>query len=165
MQLIGGIIIGWLHVMAAVLIVGGSYLINVVVSPLLAKELDPPVAGKISQQIGKRFTTLVWAGLIILLLTGLVRGFGAGQVTVDTLFSTNYGIVLVAKIALFIVAVILAAAITFTSVKVGKLSVTTPPPMDEIGAAVGRIKTLATINMINAFVIILLAVALRFLAA
>ncbi len=164
MELIGGSIIGFIHVMAAVVVIGGSFFMNFIFNPSV-KDLDPSVAGKINQAVGLRFTAIVWISLLLILVTGLIRVFGAGTVTLDTIFTTSYGQILVAKIGLFVVTTVFAVIITANGKKIGELAQKNPMPTKDINVAEGKIKTYSRLNLNIGIVIILLAVFMRFVAS
>lgn len=64
-----------LHALAAVVWVGGMFLIYVCVRPVLAEKLEPGVRLPFIEGVFRRFFLWVWAAVIILPLTGFWLAF------------------------------------------------------------------------------------------
>ncbi len=98
----------FLHVLSAMLWVGGQLTVSLVVMPLARRTLDDEHRSTVLTAIGRRFGTLT-AGffLPVQLGTGIALAWGAG-VSWASLLEPGYGRVLVAKLALF--CVVMAAA-------------------------------------------------------
>lgn len=104
----GWAIVRFLHVLAAIVWVGGQLLLSAVVVPATRRSLTPEVRGPLFQDVGRRFATLSnWGLLPVLLVTGLALAWHRG-VTLGGLTRPGYGGILGAKIVLFGVAVLLA---------------------------------------------------------
>jgi putative copper export protein len=99
-------LIMWAHLVAASIWVGGSIFIGIVLAPLL-KTISDSVEGRLSIMIrvGRKFNKIAVPSLIILIASGLYNS--SGYLSKPSLFlSTNYGIVLIAKIVLVIILII-----------------------------------------------------------
>ena len=68
----GAIIIGGIHMMAAVILVGGSFFLDRIIGPP-ADSSDTPEIKKLMQSAGQRFSVAAWIALILLIGTGFVR--------------------------------------------------------------------------------------------
>jgi len=85
-------IVNALHLLAAVIWIGGMAFVILVLEPSLLS-LEPVERGKLMGVVGKRFSIIAWAAVILLLATGLVK-------TPDGLLfdaSEGYGALLLAK--------------------------------------------------------------------
>jgi len=81
-----------LHQLATVFWIGGMAFINLVLEPSLAA-VDPFQRGRIMGMVGKRFTSVAWGSVLLLVITGFLK-------TPDGLLfytSEGYGITLLAK--------------------------------------------------------------------
>ncbi|RMG31917.1 MAG: hypothetical protein D6732_14200 [Methanobacteriota archaeon] len=150
------VFLGWLHVMFAVIAVGGSIFNYFILAPIL-KEVDLESAGKVAMGTGKKFTQLIWISLVGLILTGILR------VAADTSFQhafgfdSSYGVVMNIKM-LFVIGIVLhAALITRTAVKIGQAK-----SQEERAMLQQKLRRFSFINILLAVIVIFLAVGLRY---
>ncbi|MBI4531141.1 MAG: DUF4149 domain-containing protein [Candidatus Latescibacteria bacterium] len=61
----------WLHILSAVVWIGGAVFIAAVVVPTMRHEVDRVLSGRLTRKMGERFRTISWVCLGLLLLTGL----------------------------------------------------------------------------------------------
>jgi len=61
----------WLHVMAAITWIGGMLFIALVLVPVTRRVSDPALRTRLVQEAGRRFRTVGWIALGLLLLSGL----------------------------------------------------------------------------------------------
>ena len=99
----------WLHVIAAVVWVGGNLILAMVIVPHFKQNLPPVQRIQILTQIGKRFEPIVWGCIGVLFFTGIVNIFFALDLTSPTAISNAFMRTLLIKIVLFFVLVILTA--------------------------------------------------------
>ena len=102
-------LITWIHLISASIWVGGSLFIGVVLAPLL-KTMSESVEErlKIMIRVGRKFNKIAVPSLGILIATGLYNS----QYILsrpETIFSTNYGIILTVKIMLVIALIVIFA--------------------------------------------------------
>ena len=97
----------WLHVIAAVVWVGGNLILAMVVVPHFRQSLPPVQRFKMLMQIGKRFEPVVWGCIGVLFFTGLINIFSAIDITSFAPISNAFMRTLLIKIGLFFVLVIL----------------------------------------------------------
>lgn len=161
---LGTIVIGSIHVLAAVAFVGGAFYADRIMAPVAAKLLEPPVAGRLSQATGQRFTILAWTAAVLLILTGLVRAWGRGVLNLDDLLNTSYGNVVLAKIVLSAVLVFVGILILRKAIALSKLAASGPPPPPEMGATQAHLILYTRVNLTVAAIIVVLAVAARVIA-
>lgn len=96
-------LITWAHLISASIWVGGSLFIGVILAPLLktfSESIEERLA--IMIRVGRKFNKIAIPSLAILIFTGLYNSYNFLNKP-DSLFSTNYGIILVIKIILVII--------------------------------------------------------------
>ena len=101
--------LNFLHLFAAMVWVGGSLAIPLVITPVIRKRFPPEQRVEMIAAMGARFRPFGWAALIVLLLTGMRRAMiaFAGQADPWLAFQTTaYGQALRAKILLVAVLLI-----------------------------------------------------------
>ena len=67
----------WLHVIAAVVWIGGNLILAMVIVPYFKQKLPPVQRIQLLTQIGKRFQPVVWGCVLVLLFTGIANIFDA----------------------------------------------------------------------------------------
>lgn len=101
-------LVRFLHVLAAVLWVGGQLTVSLVVLPLARRRLDAELRAQVLSAIGRRFGLITAAVLLpVQLATGIALAVHKG-VTWASLAEPGYGRILAAKLLLF--GVVMAAA-------------------------------------------------------
>lgn len=91
-------VVHWLHLMAAVLWVGGTLATSLVVHPVLRGRLPDAERAAVYGELGRRLSLLQWGTWSTLLATGLWKLWGLRH-TPDVFFGT-FGRVLAVKLAL-----------------------------------------------------------------
>ncbi len=66
------LILVWIHLTAATFWIGGMLFLSLVAVPLLKKDPDPLSAQRGFINLAKRFRTLVWMALVLLVITGVI---------------------------------------------------------------------------------------------
>lgn len=91
----------FLHILAAVVWVGGMFFAHVVLRPVAASQLEPPVRLTLWVGVFKRFFPLVFAAIATLLVTGywmvlsFYGGFAAVGLHVHIMVWTGYVMILI----------------------------------------------------------------------
>lgn len=67
------LLLRWIHVIAAVVWIGGNLILATVIVPYFRQNLPPVQRIKLLTQIGKRFEPIVWGCVGILFFTGLIN--------------------------------------------------------------------------------------------
>jgi uncharacterized membrane protein len=101
--------LNFLHLFAAMVWVGGSLAIPMVITPVIRKQFPAERRIELIAAMGARFRPFGWAALLVLLVTGIRRAMiaFAGQADPWQAFqTTSYGQGLRAKILLVVVLVI-----------------------------------------------------------
>lgn len=93
-------LITWIHLIAATTLMGGLIFSQFVLNPS-AQDPPDPKSKEVVRLSGRRFRTLAWVCLIILILTGSYQMLNeSGSARIET----TWGVVLMFKLFLFIVA-------------------------------------------------------------
>ena len=107
--------IRWIHVIAAVVWIGGNLILAMVIVPYFRQNLPPVQRIQLLTQIGKRFEPIVWGCVGILFFTGIANifeaiglGSSSGSETINAFMRT-----LLIKMILFIALLILTALHSF----------------------------------------------------
>jgi len=155
-------LIMWAHLVAASIWVGGSIFIGIVLAPLL-KTISDSIDERLSIMIrvGRKFNKIAVPSLIILIVSGLYNS--SGYLTKPSLFlSTNYGLVLVAKIVLVIILIItFIIHVRLIRTKVEKQIESKELSSGEIQKLRSKIITLGRITVIVSVAILLMAALLH----
>ncbi len=67
------LLVRWLHVLAAITWIGGSLFVVLVLVPVARRLEDPRLRARLVQETGRRFRTVGWIALALLVLTGLAN--------------------------------------------------------------------------------------------
>ena len=102
------------HVLAALLWLGGMFFLGVVGAPVLRRVEPPAVRAQLFHQLGMAFRTAGWAAIAVLLVTGVLnlhfRGFlSAAGLGSRSFWATRYGHVLALKLVLVTLMLMLSA--------------------------------------------------------
>ncbi|MBM3945955.1 MAG: hypothetical protein FJ315_00950 [SAR202 cluster bacterium] len=111
-------IMSWLHIVAAVLTVGGAVFGLFFLRPAALKSLEPPVVQRLMGSIELRFRWVIWTAILIWIVTGLWLATSfRGITTGDELFGNTYGRTLLVKSILALVLFGGALSITLPSTR------------------------------------------------
>lgn len=159
----GAIIIGWIHLVAAVLLVGGPFFLDRIVGPVI--ELSGiPEAEEIRVQAARRFTNVAWISMVVLIATGILRAWGAGFLNVETLFTEIYGNILLGKTGLVVIMIVNAGALTSTGRKIRRLMEAGTDMKEEIMRSGLRARYLSRMNFTLGLIVLFLSIVLRFVS-
>lgn len=159
-----GIVNGFIHIMAVALVLGGEFFMMTVVDKATA-QIPPPDRGRIKEMVGKGFTMIAWGATVAVIVTGVARSAAMGLFSSEVLLESTYGNLLLLKLALFAVILFNAVRITKTAISMSALAAQTPPPVEEMQAKEGKIHKWSLTNLVLTSVVVLIAVATRFIGA
>ena len=94
-------LITWLHLAAAIALIGGLMFSQFVLTPVARNTPPDSKSREVVRLSGRRFRTIAWVSLILLILTGayqMLNESGAARI------ETTWGVVLMLKLFLFIIA-------------------------------------------------------------
>lgn len=92
------LVVRWLHLVAAITWIGGMLFIALVVVPVTRRILDPPQRARLVQEIGRRFRTVGWLALGLLVATGLLNLWLQPFLLASPRFHWKLGLVVLALI-------------------------------------------------------------------
>lgn len=90
------LLVRWVHVLAMTVWLGGMLFIALVVVPVTRGLPDPALRSRLVQQMGRRFRTIGWAALAVLVATGLVNLWQAPHLLRAGRFHWKLGLVVLA---------------------------------------------------------------------
>lgn len=94
-------LITWIHLIAAMTLVGGLIFTQFVLTPIARTTPSDPKSQELVRLSGRRFRTLAWVCLITLILTGAYQMLNeSGSARIET----TWGVVLMVKLLLFAIA-------------------------------------------------------------
>ncbi len=162
------LLILWIHVIAAVVWIGGNLILAMVIVPYFRQNLPPVQRIKLLTQIGKRFEPIVWGCVGILFFTGLINIFAALGLSssADAVINTPFMRTLFIKLMLFVVLVILTTLHSFVfGPKLAKAIEPLDEALEELPSEIQPIrKQMSVVSSLMGVVsifILLAAVALR----
>ena len=141
-----------LHVLAAVIWVGGMFFAWMVLRPAAVSELQPPERLRLWAEVFRRFFHWVWATLVLL----PVSGIGLWHLRFDSLFAAPRYVHVMA--GLFLVMLALFLRIQLLQLPALKRAIAAQN-WPEGSAVLGRIRRLVGINLSLGLVVIALASA------
>ena len=156
----------WIHVIAAVVWVGGNLILAMVIVPHFRQSLPPVERIKLLTQIGKRFEPVVWGCIGVLFFTGIVNIFSAVDITSPTALSGAFMRTLLIKIVLFFVLVLLTALHSMIfAPRLAAAVEELDPTLEELPPEVKPLRTqmsvVSSLMGVVSLLILLAAVALR----
>jgi len=90
----------WIHLLAAVIWIGGMAIISLVIVPVLAyrEASSTPTSGhaELLRTMGERFSQVGWVCIVVLLMTGMLNLMHLA-IPLDVLFTTRLGKLLIVK--------------------------------------------------------------------
>ncbi|MFQ5708988.1 MAG: DUF4149 domain-containing protein [bacterium] len=149
----------WLHLTMAVIWIGGIHY-HFVILGTTARELPAEAQGALTMGTFKRFTRIVWASVLVLLVTGVSKGiylkaFGG-------LFVTTYGWILGIKLLLVVAMIVVAGLFSFVFGPQLKslLNQSSETPNPELTALQKKMSMLVRTNLLLGMLILLAVVML-----
>jgi len=154
----------FLHVLFAVIWVGGMFFLALVAVPALRK-MPPEDRSRIIGQMGERFRTIGWICIVMLVITGIAnlayRRISWESIATGALFGTSFGIVLAHKIAIVLIMIALSAVHDFFWGPASTRLMEAAGPRDpRVGAARKRASMLGRVNAVLALIVLALGVLL-----
>jgi putative copper resistance protein D len=152
-----------LHVLAAMFWLGGLFFLGIVGAPILRVVEPPALRAALFDRLGRRFRTLGWSAIVVLLLTGVTNLYYRNWLRWDGVFgspdfwSTGVGHSLAAKLALVTVMIVVAAIHDFFD---GPRAARATPGSTEALALRRRAASLARVTAICGLLLVIVAVRL-----
>jgi uncharacterized membrane protein len=108
------------HVLAAMLWLGGMLFLGLVGAPVLRAVQPPALRAELFRQLGHAFRNVGWAAIAVLLVTGVLNLHFRGLLRMDVLGSstfwrTQYGVMLIGKLVTVCCMIAISAIHDFVS--------------------------------------------------
>jgi len=94
-------LITWVHLLAAIILMGGLVFFQFVLSPAAQQEPSEPKPKEVVRVAGRRFRTIAWVCIITLIVTGAYQMLDESD---SARIETMWGVVLMLKLFLFAIA-------------------------------------------------------------
>ncbi len=157
--------IGWIHIMAVAVVIGGSYFMNFIIKKV-AKDMPVPEGGQLKKKVGPLFGQLAGIMTLLIIVTGVVRSVGMGLFTRSVLIETGYGNLLIAKLIITTIIVLNSVLMTRNGIKLAALtSAEGQPDRDAIGSISKQQDELSMTSLALAAVAVACAVAMRMIGS
>ena len=158
------LLILWIHVIAAVVWVGGNLILAMVIVPYFRQTLPPVKRIQLLTQIGKRFEPIVWGCVLVLFFTGIGNTFNA--IDFSSPIVTSFMLTLLIKLILFIALLILTVLHSFVYAPRLLMAIETlDETLEELPPEVKPLRTqmsiVSSLMGVVSLLILLAAVALR----
>lgn len=153
------IINDWLHLGMAVIWIGGIHY-HMVILGATAKDLPPDARGALTLGTFNRFIRIVWASIIILVVTGILKGIYSGAFS--KLFFTTHGWIFGIKLLLAFAMIVVAILFTFVFGPKLKslLEAKSPENQTQLATLQKKMSMLVRLNLTFGFLILLAVVLL-----
>ena len=92
------LLVRWVHVLAAITWIGGMLFIALVVVPVTRRLPDPVLRSRLVQETGRRFRTVGWVALGLLVATGLLNLWDRPYLLQGPRFHGKLGLVVLALV-------------------------------------------------------------------
>lgn len=151
------------HVLAAMLWLGGMFFLGVVGAPVLRSIEPPPLRQRLFQELGTRFRLVGWWAIAVLVLTGIVNLYYRGWLHWDGVWGsaafwrTGTGHALAAKLSIVVIMISTSAVHDFIH---GPRAGQAPPGSPASLAFRRRAALFARVNAILGVLLIIAAVRL-----
>lgn len=151
-------VIHWLHLMSAIIWVGGMIFAGWMLTPIARQELPPNFRAVLFKRIGKRFYVIGWTAVIVLIATGSYK-ISLIWETLELTDST-FGIALLIKLGLVSIMLTLSSLHDFVwGPRMRNLA--ERMDSDEYRKVAARISFWARVNVVAAILIVFLGAFLR----
>ncbi len=157
-----------IHVLAAIVWLGGMFFISLVLVPSL-KKLEPPTKRtEILSVTARRFSLVGWIAILVLLVTGVInsanRGVTVELISSGKLFLSHFGMILSFKVFLVLVMIFISAIHDFILgprlIRLTERERSSPDSMKSLARKRKLVSWLARINAIIGIIVVACAVML-----
>lgn len=150
----------YIHILAAMTWIGGTLFLVTVLVPV-ARKLQPPEARvRLLETAGRKFLRIAWGSIGVLLITGVAnlahRGISPGEVLSKEVLDTEFGKILLIKLAMVFTTILLSVLHDFVLAP----RVTRSMEAGGVSPLRRRLIMLARLNLLLALSIVALAVML-----
>jgi len=146
-------LIFWVHMLAAVVWIGGMVFNLLVVRPSMGV-VDLPQRLKLADNILRRFIPVVWISVGLLVLTGLLMTLKR-VASFEILLKTGYGNILILKLTVVAVMISIVASIRYSLLP--RFESLIDSQSNDLNKVLGQMVTLVKVNLVLGVLILLLA--------
>lgn len=154
----------WLHLLAAVVWIGGMVFLGVVLVPALRRGEYSQIGASLIHWTGMRFRLVGWICLALLVSTGIInlfyRGIGWTELTSFEFWRTSFGTVLGAKLVLLAVILLLSLVHDFAIGPRAANLLRTRPSSDEARTLRRQASWIGRVNLLLAVAVVALGTML-----
>lgn len=136
----------WLHLTGAIVAVGGTILLRLVIHPIVTK-MEGEAGAELQRSIRRRMTPLIHGSVALLLVTGFVNMARVFQGGVPPLYTGLFALKVLLAMAVFTIAILLTVS---------------SPALDKFNAKRG---TWMLLNILLGLVVVLISAWLRWMPA
>lgn len=136
----------WLHLTAAIVAIGGTILLRLVIHPIVSK-MEGEAGAELQRSIRRRMTPLIHGSVALLLITGFVNMARVFQGGVPPLYTGLFALKVLLAMAVFTIAILLTVS---------------SPALDNFNAKRG---TWMILNIFLGLMVVLISAVLRWLPA
>jgi uncharacterized membrane protein len=139
-----GNIAHWLHLVGAIVAVGGAIVLRLVIFPIAAK-MEPERGDELHRAVRRRITPLIHASVAILLITGFINMARVFEGGVPTPYTALFALKVLLAMAVFTLAILLTVS---------------SPALDQFNARRG---TWMLLNIALGLIVVFISVVLRWM--
>ncbi len=154
----------WLHILAGAVWIGGMVFVALVLVPVIRLPENQSTAASLVQVTGRRFRSVGWLCLVLLLLTGAVnlfyRGFSVSELWSAELWQSPFGLVLALKLFLFCLVLALSCLHDFAIGPRATALWRKEPTSPEAGRLRRQASWIGRLNLLLALVLVALGIIL-----
>jgi len=107
------IVVLWIHILAAIVWLGGMFFISLVMVPVVRKLEPPEKRIEVLSSTARRFRIVSWIAILVLLVTGVLNSINRGvtlqMILTGTIFLSYFGKILTVKVVLVLSMLVLSA--------------------------------------------------------
>ncbi len=144
------LVVTWIHVIAAMLWVGGMLFFSLVLVPCLKPGLGEALRADVMRRVGLRFRVVGWISIVVLLMTGFLRLYQEGRAL------ASYGTVFHLKLFLVFVMILLTL---LHDLVLGPKSIALSRSMGQPSPLQKKVRWIARFNLVIALLIVCAAVS------
>lgn len=154
----------WLHILAAVVWIGGMSFLVLVVVPWLRKKGGGTDAGRFLRETGERFRDVGWVCFVVIAVTGTfnlyVRGVGLSDFFSSTWRGSSFGTVVLFKLGAFLTVLLVSALHDFVLGPRATRAMMRDPTSSEAQALRKAASWIARVNVLLALALVAAGVML-----
>lgn len=159
------LLIRWLHVIAAVVWIGGNLTMAMVIVPYFKRSVSPVERIKTLTQIGKGFEPIVWGCVLVLIFSGIYNIFGSIDLG-DSESLSPFMRTLSIKLILVLILIILTGIHSFImGPRIAQAVETLAPDAEQLPEEIDKMRSqmaiVSSLIGVVSLLVLLVAVALR----